>query len=319
MAFQNAILNKPAPGIEGDFASANPRGSMLAGEGRLIAGASAVTDRATGFATTGVIVGRFARAQNTGANAGVVTNADPGVPSRVGFVHRNQSGLLITQFPFQATNVMMPGKEITLFDSGDFLARFAGGCAIGNKVFAAYSDGSCLAAAAGATIAGGSFTASSGAVVTGSIAGTTLTVSAVASGILSIGDVLTGTGVTAGTTITALGTGTGGTGTYTVSASQTVASTQITAASTVLNVTAVASGAVVVGEPISGTNVGANSVVVSQGTGTGGTGTYNTSTRQTFAPTTVTASSAVETRWYIDDFAGGTGAPGELAMISTRG
>jgi hypothetical protein len=67
------------------------------------------------------------------------------------------------------------------------------------------------------------------AVVTGSISGTTLTVSAVMSGTLVVGTGITGTGVTAGTTITALGTGTGGTGTYTVSASQTVSSTTITA------------------------------------------------------------------------------------------
>ena len=66
------------------------------------------------------------------------------------------------------------------------------------------------------------------AVVTGSISGTTLTVSAVASGTLAVGTRITGTGITAGTYITVLGTGTGGTGTYTVSASQTVSSTTIT-------------------------------------------------------------------------------------------
>jgi len=63
--------------------------------------------------------------------------------------------------------------------------------------------------------------ASAAAVVTGSIAGTVLTVTAVTSGTLAVGAVLSGTGVTAGTTITALGTGTGGNGTYTVSISQT--------------------------------------------------------------------------------------------------
>lgn len=66
------------------------------------------------------------------------------------------------------------------------------------------------------------------AVVTGSISTTTLTVSAVTSGTIMVGQVISGTGVTAGTFITAFGTGTGGTGTYTVSASQTVASTAIT-------------------------------------------------------------------------------------------
>lgn len=67
-----------------------------------------------------------------------------------------------------------------------------------------------------------------GAVVTGEIAGTTLTVTAVTRGVLGVGQTISGTGVTSGTTITALGTGTGGTGTYTVSASQAVASTAIT-------------------------------------------------------------------------------------------
>jgi hypothetical protein len=68
--------------------------------------------------------------------------------------------------------------------------------------------------------------------VTGSIAGTTLTVTAVTSGTLGIGQAVTGTGVTAGTTITGLGTGSGGTGTYTVSASQTVSSRTLTTGST---------------------------------------------------------------------------------------
>ena len=65
--------------------------------------------------------------------------------------------------------------------------------------------------------------------LTGSIAGTTLTVSAVSAGTVSAGTTLTGTGVTAGTTIVSQLTGvTGGTGTYQVSASQTVASTAMT-------------------------------------------------------------------------------------------
>jgi len=59
---------------------------------------------------------------------------------------------------------------------------------------------------------------------TGSISGTTLTVTAVDLGVIAIGQTLFGAGITAGTTITALGTGTGGVGTYTVSLSQSVAS-----------------------------------------------------------------------------------------------
>lgn len=59
-------------------------------------------------------------------------------------------------------------------------------------------------------------------------AGTVLTVSAVTSGTIELGMEITGTGISAGTRITAYGTGTGGTGTYTVNNSQEVASTTIT-------------------------------------------------------------------------------------------
>lgn len=65
------------------------------------------------------------------------------------------------------------------------------------------------------------------AVVTGSIAGTTLTVTALVSGVLGVGSILTGANVLSETIITALGTGLGGTGTYTVNKTQTAASASI--------------------------------------------------------------------------------------------
>jgi len=71
-------------------------------------------------------------------------------------------------------------------------------------------------------------TLSSGASFTGSIAGTTLTVSAVASGTIAIGQVIVGTGVTVGTKITA-GSGLS----WTVNTSQTVVSTAMVAPSQV--------------------------------------------------------------------------------------
>ena len=82
---------------------------------------------------------------------------------------------------------------------------------------------------AAGTVLGKRVRAGNAASVTGSIATTTLTVTAVGSGALTVGQTLSGSGVTAGTKITALGTGTGGTGTYTVDTSQTAASTTITA------------------------------------------------------------------------------------------
>ena len=64
---------------------------------------------------------------------------------------------------------------------------------------------------------------------TGSITGTVLTVSGGVTGTVQVGQVLSGTGVTANTIIVSLGTGSGGTGTYNVSVSQTAGSTAITA------------------------------------------------------------------------------------------
>jgi len=59
---------------------------------------------------------------------------------------------------------------------------------------------------------------------TGTIASTTLTVSAIASGHIAIGSPITGAGVTAGTVVTGLLTGYGGVGTYTVNNIQTIGS-----------------------------------------------------------------------------------------------
>lgn len=74
----------------------------------------------------------------------------------------------------------------------------------------------------GTTTNGTVITAVNSASWTGYISGTTLTVSSVSSGTITTGMVLNGSGITSGTYISALGTGTGGVGNYTVSASQTV-------------------------------------------------------------------------------------------------
>ena len=72
-----------------------------------------------------------------------------------------------------------------------------------------------------------------GANFTGSISGNVLTVTGITQGALALGQTLSGTGIANGTTITAFGTGAGGNvndnGTYSVSISQTVASTAINA------------------------------------------------------------------------------------------
>ncbi len=75
------------------------------------------------------------------------------------------------------------------------------------------------------------------AAFTGSISGTTLTVSAISAGKLAVNGIITGAGIAANTYITALGTGTGGAGTYTVNNSQTVSSEEMSSPGIVVGTT----------------------------------------------------------------------------------
>lgn len=201
--FQQQVNQYPAPAVEGDFASSNPYASVVAGPNALVSGAN------------GVIVGHFAWQD---AN-GLVSNAGSGVPT--GFCHRDLQALNFVLLS-EATMVVPEGYPITLMSEGDFWVRCGSPATVGQKIFASLGDGSAIAANAGASVGAAS--------VTGAIADTTLTVSAVGSGALYIGQQLSGANVAPGTIITGFGTGTGGTGTYTVNISQTAASGTITAA-----------------------------------------------------------------------------------------
>ena len=136
------------------------------------------------------------------------------------------------------------------------------------------------------------------AVFTGSITGTTLTVTAMTSGTIAISQALFGISISAETVITALGSGTGGVGTYTVNNSQTIASETMNSATvgavvtgsistTTLTVTAVTSGTLYVGQTVRGAGVTTNTIITALGTGTGGTGTYTINNSQTFASGTL--------------------------------
>ncbi len=140
--------------------------------------------------------------------------------------------------------------------------------------------------------------APSSAVFTGSISGTTLTVTAVTNGTIGINQGLFGVGVTQATVITALGTGTGGVGTYTLNTSQTILSEQMNSATvgavvtgsisgTTLTVTAVTSGTLYVGQTIQGSTVTTQTIITALGTGTGGAGTYTVNNSQTVTSRTL--------------------------------
>ena len=133
------------------------------------------------------------------------------------------------------------------------------------------------------------------AVFTGSISGTTLTVASMSSGTLAVGQSVYGVGVLLETVITALGTGSGGVGTYTVDVSQTVTTRSLnsaavgavftaTSSGTTLTVSAVASGTIYVGQTIQGAGIASGTIITALGTGFGGTGTYTLSQANTVTP-----------------------------------
>jgi hypothetical protein len=138
------------------------------------------------------------------------------------------------------------------------------------------------------------------AVFTGVVSGTTLTVTAVNSGTIAVGQHFFAVGALQETVITALGTGTGGTGTYTLGLSQTIASSQmytsspgavITAAisGTTLTVASVASGTLFVGQTIQGAGITVQTIITALGTGSGGAGTYTVNNSQTITSITMYA------------------------------
>lgn len=144
MTFPTSVSYAPAPAVEGDFCDANPRSTVNAGPGGLVAGPNGVT------------VGRFAWATSpndaNGAPA-VVSNTGTGAPT--GFLHREMQGI-ITTFLAETSNVVPSGFPITLFKSGGFwvLNRGSDAATIGMKAFANNTDGTVTFAAAGATVAG---------------------------------------------------------------------------------------------------------------------------------------------------------------------
>lgn len=161
-----------------------------------------------------------------------------------------------------------------------------------------------------------------GGVVTGSISGNTLTVTAVVSGAIAVGNTIctrhyavTSGRVRPGTTVMALGTGTGGTGTYTLSgAPQTVSSMDMgvmtmqtvalvvgSISGNILTVTSVISGSITspssflqidtLDDSITTGRIAQKTSIYPLGaagtTGTGGVGTYHVDVAQTVASQTI--------------------------------
>ncbi len=123
-----------------------------------------------------------------------------------------------------------------------------------------------------------SFTAAIGSVFTGTQSGTNLTTTAV-TGLISVGDTVTGTGVAASTTIVSQTSGTpGGAGVYVTNVSGTASSASCTGTSNVLNVTVDTDHTIAAGQTLTGTSVAAGTLITAQISGTtGGVGLYSIS------------------------------------------
>lgn len=181
-----------------------------------VAGSSAEYSTWTNFNACGNYVGIDDSAGNTTQVGGSISdNIDTGIKLTAGA--NSAHGM------FTGVNINHNGVY-NLFCSGVYNGHTFTGCHFydGDIVFKD-SDGVILD--------GGDFDPGNvynqGAIYTGSIAGTTLTVTAASGAPIAVGQVVMGAGIANNTEISALGTGTGGTGTYTVSVSQTVSSRQL--------------------------------------------------------------------------------------------
>lgn len=312
--FQTRVTVQPAIGVEGDFASANPRFSVIAGAGAFVCGLK------------GVLVGRFAWASDAAEDdvggPAIVNNFGAGPVT--GFVHREQQGL-ITQYLQESSMLVPAGFPLTLMSGGDFVVKNAGAAQalIGQKAYANFADGSVRFGPTGTPDSGGTSTASTIAAgtssFTASITGNVMTVTAVASGTLYNGTGVSGTNVPSGAQIVSQilpleeGEALRGIGRYALNVSeQDVGSEAMTGAYGLMTIGGTVAGTFGIGQPVSGTNVTAGTVITDEGTGTGGAGTYIVNNSQTVSSEALNTALDVETKW----FAMSPGLPGELVKIS---
>jgi hypothetical protein len=139
--FQQSVNVTQAPAVAGDFASANPRASVLSVPGGFVAG------------TGGVTIGRFAW-MDTATNT-ILLNSGTGAPS--GFIHRAMEGTNFTYFQGASSMVIPQGFPVgECFNAGDFFVKNdgAGAVTVGLKAFASNTTGQVSFAAAGGTVAG---------------------------------------------------------------------------------------------------------------------------------------------------------------------
>lgn len=267
--FQTRVNQQNPPAVAGDFASANPVSTVLAGPGGLVAGFE------------GLIVGHFAWVAPDFKTANSFADG-PVAPD--GIVHR-ESQALITIYLASSSLLIPSGFMATLHNGGDFWIYNNGPAALtkGATVYAQYSDGgaysSAPSGASGTGSVGSTNTAAIGSTSTGSVvAGNPNMIDLTSvTGVISVGDTMSGVGVPENTVVQAQISGTtGGAGRYQLSNENTAAAATITTYGTVLVVSAT-TGLISVGDTVSGGSgfpVGAVIVEQLPGGTAGGAGSY---------------------------------------------
>lgn len=111
MGFQTQVNINPASGVVGDFASDNPRHTLLAGKAQHKVGAG-----------SNVVIGSFAEVDaKTGLTVATLTGKNP-----LGFVGRRSNMGVITTWLAESSLALNQGQPVTLYDSGDFYVALAG-------------------------------------------------------------------------------------------------------------------------------------------------------------------------------------------------
>lgn len=186
-------------------------------------------------------------------------------------IKNNTSGIFngVGTFGLGTNSSVGPYRGAGAFTSGSYSlfgvvsGNTGGGNALGGGTVASNSS-----------FTGTIFNGASG-IFTASISGNVMTVTSMLGGVIYPGTTLAGVGVTSGTIVVAYITGSGGTGTYYVSISQTASSGTKGTSGAYLEVSSIASGSVSIGSLVSGAGVAANTIIVGFSSGTlGGVGTY---------------------------------------------
>jgi hypothetical protein len=243
-----------AQGSSGVAVGASAGGTSQGSNSVAVGPNAGATSQGTAATAVGQQAGATSQAANgttVGAFAGQVSQGGQGVAVGYGSAQNYQSSNG-TAIGYRSAQSYQGGSAVAVGVDAGRNWQFNSAVAIGN---AAGTNTQRAGAIAIGNAAGS--TGLSASAANSTIAGTVFTADGNITGNITVGMALTGTGVSAGTFITALGTGTGGNGTYTITPSQTISSN-----TTITMYTAQGNSAVAIGNSAGQYGQGANAVAI---------------------------------------------------------